>query len=99
MMYKMHLYLLVAAVAWSGAAVSATASSPGDASADELFPLDGTISGRRLPYEERSHDRSCKDNKYCDDLGLTGQCCPTPDDVWLDCCGWRGDWDHDEDGT
>ena len=46
-----------------------------------------TTTTTEFPTTTVATDALCSNNPVCDNLGLTGKCCPTIDDVTLDCCG------------
>merc|ERR1719468_158809 len=48
--------------------------------------MDTTPTPSPPPSPTPSGSADCKANSHCADLGLTGQCCPTKDDVVPDCC-------------
>ena len=55
--------------------------------------LNGVMSGSESPTSSptfsakgQTQDSECKVNKRCAKLGIVGDCCPTPEGVYLDCC-------------
>lgn len=61
---------------------------PGNSKANSLYWVASRPPSHQLnkTSEIKSTRKSCPQNSACDAAGMLGDCCPTPDGVFLGCC-------------
>jgi hypothetical protein len=75
--------ILLACLSLIPYATAADAAVRGGGGQEDLFPFDQRQLQNNRPAIAA---RSCAANPSCTALGLTGECCPSLDGVFLDCC-------------